>query len=599
MFWPFRRARPRRKAGTGGRRQRLLVVCHREDADGLSVMDNLCAGFALARLDFSVLDIGVTAAWPDLRSFAAVVICTENVGGVPDRVASDLEAYVRGGGGVLVAFRCMAAPLAGLFGLAIPAAPPRFHVTSGLIVEEDMFPGTRGLTIADEDWALEHDRFDVGRGDLSPDAIVLASDGEARPVVWRRTCGAGTVVYWNTGVLAGRALRGFGVQSALDAMRIGVSAMGGFAMFHIDDFPPSISAVRQEPLATEFPDLDWTGFAFDVWQHDIRDLAAKFDLRYTWYTVMNYHDVDNRAGADMSAPAVADGLRVLRERFARIGAIPDGDEYGFHGYNHDPIIAASWPKPDALKAKFQCARAMWKSAVPAPMPESWVPANNWYHPRHVRILKDVFPEIATVCGLFSTSRTELGGFRDFGPEPWEPTLLCLPRETFGYVQTPALRLLMLSQIAGLGVWTHFIHPDDIVDIPRPGVDGGYCRNPDALMWRACNAAGTPGLLSRLEDWVGEVRTRFPWMTFLTTSQAVAAWRGHMESAFTVEIFDGNIEVTGNGGMRICVRTDPETQVHCLDASTIVHMDEYPLFNLYVISLSDGKASIGCRRKTKS
>ncbi len=389
----------------------------------------------------------------------------------------------------------------------------------------------------------------IGRADLSPDCVILISDRAGNPILWRRDFGRGRLAYWNTGALFWKVLRGFFIQTALDTMDVGVSAIAGFAMFHIDDFPTALSDARLEPVTSEFQDLDWNGFFFDIWNKDMMALREKHDLKYSWYTIMNYDDVDNGPDADLSAPESLGGRQILQQRFARIRQFAEDDEFGFHGYNHEPMTDDFWPDEATLKSKLADARSLWSDCVPAPLPTSWVPANNWYHADHVRTLKAVFPEISVVCGLFSTGDPAYGEYREFGPEPWINELLCLPRDTYGYVLRPDVRMMMLSQIAGMGVWTHFTHPDDIYDIPTKSGESKNCRNPDTLGWRASNAAGQPGLLSELDAWIAQVRDTYPWLEFVTTSRAEAKYTAHINNHVEVRIAESQIEiVSGSAGL---------------------------------------------------
>jgi len=590
--WPRRRRHGSDRGDAGRlRRQQVLVVCHGEDGYGLAVMENLCAGLEFAHVAFSVLDLNRSTGWPELSAFDAIVACTERLGEIGEKQAERLRSHVHGGGGLMVAYRFRPGCLNALFGFGERAPQlSSFHVTRGLVFVGDLFPGIRGIAV-DENWHFEHERLAVDAGDLPAGAAILVSDGEGRPIAWRHRRGAGKVVFWNTGVLATRALRGFGVQSVLATMRAGVAALGGFAMFHVDDFPPSIAATRAEPLATEFPELDWTGFAFDVWQRDIRELAARHGIRCTWYAVMDYNDVDNRGEAGRPPWTAADGERVLAQRFARIGSDLREDEYGFHGYNHDPVTADAWPDLELLRTKLEQARRFWQNNVPAPLPTSWVPANNWYGPQHVRVLRDVFPEIETVCGLYSIGDASLGEFRDFGPEPWEPALLCLPRETYGYVRTPAVAMQMLSQIAGMGVWSHFIHPDDVIDVPTAGAGASYCRNADRRMWRAVNADGRPGLLAELDRWLAEVRSMFPWLAFLTTSQAVAAYRVHVGKAVSVFVSEDRVRITASAPGLFSIRLDGGLRVESRDGCEIVSRLDGDGYAIVVVRCTNAAAEL--------
>ena len=590
--WSLPKSRAASRPDSGRLRpQQVLVVCHGRDGHGLSIMENLCAGLEFAHVSFSVLDLGRAASWPDLSVFDAIVTCTEEMSRIGEEQAESIRNHVLGGGGLMAAYRCAPDSLRDVLGLAAVDGRHPFHVTHGLSFDGDLFPGIRGLAIGEEDWPFEHDRLALDRGDLAAGAVVLMSDGAGQPVAWRHRHGAGKVVFWNTGILFSRALRGLGVQSILDTMRVGVSAAGGFAMFHVDDFPPSIASIRPEPIASEFPELDWTSFAFDIWQHDIRQLAARHGISCTWYAVMDYNDVDNRAEADRPIWTAADGERVLAQRFARTGSDPLDDEYGFHGYNHDPLTAAAWPDLELLRVKLTQARALWQAGVPAPMPTSWVPANNWYHPEHVRILKGVFPEIAAVCGLFSMGDAALGEFREFGPEPWEPALLCLPRETYGYVRTPALAMLMLSQIAGMGVWTHFIHPDDVIDIPVDGTDASYCRNPDRRMWRSPNPDGKAGLLTELDRWLADVRSTFPWLDFLTTSQAVAAYQTHIRKDVSILVSKDAIRISSSALGHFFIRTDEGLAIESQDGCRVVSCMAGEGYRLHVVKCEKAVATL--------
>ncbi|MGE0846345.1 MAG: DUF2194 domain-containing protein, partial [Flavobacteriaceae bacterium] len=563
QLWPLRRSpasAPRTPQAAPDRPQELLVVCHSDDTHGLAIMENICTGLEFAKVGFSVLDIKRSAVWPRMDAFAAIVVCTELLWDLGAEKAVELEDHVRSGGGLFVAYRCWNPHLSRLLGGGQVDREPEMELTSRLSFDREILPGASGLKIGDSDWLLEHSRFDLDADVLSPDCSIFASDGEGRPVGWSRAHGRGRVVYWNTGILFCRALRGFAVQTILHTMEVGVSAAAGFAMFHIDDFPASLSQARPEPVSTEYPELDWNGFFFGVWHRDMMALRAKYALKYTWYAIMNYHDVDTGADADPSAPTVMSGGSVLESRFRHIAETADDDEYGFHGYNHEPLIGEAWPDLATLGSKLGLARTLWESAVPAAMPTSWVPANNWYHAEHLQVLKEAFPEITTLCSTFSTGSVEFGEYREFGPEPWDEELLCLPRETYGYLLNPELRMMMLSQLSGMGVWTHFVHPDDIYDLPASPGETIARRNPDGHMWRATNAAGQRGLYHHLDDWLSEATALYPWLEFVTTSQARERYLAHVSNDVEILRRAGAIEIRSGSASVFYVRTSPGVEL---------------------------------------
>lgn len=524
-------------------------------------MDNLCKGFESLKIQFAVLDIFSATAWPDLDRYAAIVICTEEIWRLPEDKAKALETYVEGGGGMMVAYRGLHEDLNELFGLPRDYVEPEIHTTTGLCLEEDIFPGVSGLTLQDNNWLFEHSRYDIVRSDLSDTCSILAVDLDDRPIAWSLAFGAGRVTYWNTNVVFCRALRGLVAQNVLGCMGTGVGAVMGFAMMHVDDFPTSMSDAVLEPISSEYPGLPCDAFVFERWYEDMMKLREKHRLKYTWYVVMNYHDTETSADADRDSYAVSSGQEILSQRFALAPSLADGDEYGFHGYNHEPLIAQSWPDLPIVKYKLNLARDLWRSTVPWAMPMSWVPTNNWYEPDYIRLLKEVFPEISTVCSLFSSGDPELGEYREFGPDPFEPAMTCLPRETFGYVQRPEARLMMLSEIAAMGVWTHFVHPDDVYDIPKDESESArYCRNQQALFWKARTASGKPGLYEHLDAWIGEVRDRFPWLEFLTTSEAAKSFEAHTQNAVCIRTAESVVEIVSEAPATFYMRTPRNTMV---------------------------------------
>lgn len=578
------------------RPQQVLLICHSADGTGLEIMDNLCGVLEFGKIRFAILEIGRHSPWPALESFDAIILCTERIWELSEERTAALARYVARGGGMLVAYRGWHPGLSELFGFDRPDPGPLMHITSGLVFTDDIVPGARGLVINDANWQVEHSRYEIGTDELAPGSSILATDVDGRPVLWRRPFGEGRVLYWNSQALGHRVLRGFALQSILDVMPVAVSAIAGFAMFHVDDFPPSLSEARREPVSSEFPQLDWNGFFFDVWHPDMMALREKHGLRYSWYVVMDYQDIGNRS-PDAAPDAAPHGREILRKRFARMSAGAESDEYGFHGYNHDPLTTEFWPDLKTLDRKLRLARKLWETEVPAPLPTSWVPANNWYHPDHVRRLKAVFPEITEACGIYSRGETALGEYREFDPEPWEPGLTCLPRETYGYVLEPGIRLMMLSQIASFGLWTHFVHPDDIYDIPAPGEEGGYHRNSRTLFWRQPNEAGEAGLLSRLDAWLTEVRDLFPWLEFVTTAQAAERLRAHRRLQPDILIAGSHVDIRGEADALYYVRTAPGIALRPGAGAEIVDRRPSAGGALHVVRCAAGTARIGFTPRT--
>lgn len=545
--WLSGLGRRSREKGAGLDREHLqevLVICHAGDSGGLSTTGNICTTLAQAKIHFSVLDIAAQGNWPSLDKYDAVILSTENIHELSSAQALDMIRHVQTGGGLLVAHRGWHPVLADIFGCRSAAEAPDFAPASGRGLKfcEELFTGVKNLHVRDEHWSFAHDQLDVKKADLEPGCRVLATDDDDRPIAWQYNIEQGRVIYWNTVILYSIALRGFALQSLLAVMRCGVSSIAGVGMVQVDDFPPSISLVSSSIAGPELADVSHNDFYTKVWLPDMMKLKGKHGLKYTFYVVMNYHDKDVSGFPEAAAISSLVETGELGKRVSAIAGGIEDTEIGFHGYNHEPMTREGWPDMAVAESKLKLARSMWKKYVSGVMPASFVPANNQYHEDHIKLLGKVFPEITTVCSMFSTGDAGMGECREFGLEPWNEALLCVPRETFGYVFTTTARMMMLSQVAAMGCWTHFVHPDDVFDVPGKDQPEAYVRNGERRYWRKENPAGLKGLLDELDDWLAAATTLFPWLSFLTTSQAAEHFRDRLQTAARITFSSGRVVI---------------------------------------------------------
>lgn len=513
-------ARRRAEESRGARQelsqeQSVVLLCHGSDASGLNVMRNAIAALQTSRISFAVINLAFNHPWPALDRFSAMVICTDRLSVMTDK-AETLTRWIDAGGGILFAIRAWRKEFSALLGLAL-ADPPRIEVSSGLRFIQEVMPGAKGLVIEPEAWRFHHQRLAITASDLDPGCQVLVQDLTENPVAWRYERGAGRVVVWNTHLLQARGLRGVLLQGILDVMGTAVASILGLATVHIDDFPPPPSAAPARLLEDEFPGKDMDAFFYGPWLQDMLALREKYNLRYSWYAVMDYADESGKPPDPAQIPAAR---AELMDRFTRAGPLPEEDELGFHGYNHRQATHHQTPDLDLYRTQIELARDMWIRHVPAPLPKSWVPAGNQFHEPHIRIVSEVFPEITSVASLHSFGDPELGCYREFGTEPLCPEMVNLPRNNFGYFLGQKQKFLLLTQIAGFGLWSHFLHPDDVFDIPTGAESAEDLRNPGAVLWNKKDAAGRPGLFQEFEAFVDYVCHTFPWLRFVTTSEAV-------------------------------------------------------------------------------
>jgi hypothetical protein len=98
----------------------------------------------------------------------------------------------------------------------------------------------------------------------------------------------------------------------------------------------------------------------------------------------------------------------------------------------------------------------WKEEGLGNPPATYIPPTNLIDSIGVQALAQSAPSIKVIAGLYA-GFFELGQRREFGPEPWNGKFYCIPRVSAGFMIDDYTKTIILSAIAMLGVWTHFIH----------------------------------------------------------------------------------------------------------------------------------------------
>lgn len=91
-------------------------------------------------------------------------------------------------------------------------------------------------------------------------------------------------------------------------------------------------------------------------------------------------------------------------------------------------------------------------------------------------------------------------------------------------------LQLISVLASLGVWTHFMHPDQILDMEAvPGAD--YLpQNPKRKGWRK---SPNGSMLNDFASVLSGVRRHYPWLRYMTASPAADVIRAHFDNTVSV------------------------------------------------------------------
>ena len=494
-----------------------LVVVDRADPYIGGPLRQTEAALQRAKLPYRLHDLAADPALPSLDGVRVVLTVAERLGQIPDASVDRLEAFVEGGGGLVVVHRGWGARIAPLLGFA-DVAPPAFDT------HEQAFTFTEALMPGGGDLTLPPQALSSYRTRVQPACTVLGVRGDhALPTLWSCPRGRGRVVVWNSALLGTKPYRGFLLQSVAAVYPDHARPLANWAVIDLDDFPSPASNGQVAPVWQQSRQTPAQFYA-ETWYTDMRALADRYGLVYTTALIFAYNDrteppfplrewlvgqVEEGGGLRPYAPWIA-------------SEAAHHDEMGLHGYNHQSLQLRTWGSKEKMTAALRVARKRWAYERFGPLPRTYVPPMNWIDSTGVAALAEVFPEIETISGLYFGSFAE-GQDREFGPEPWAPALYALPRNTSGFLLTETQRLQLLSVLQTVGAWHHFVHPDEVFS--NPDREATYALAglppPGEIGWYGTDGQG---FYPRFEQWLQFLETNYPWLDYVTTVEATRRMR---------------------------------------------------------------------------
>ena len=510
--------------------QRLLLVADSRDDYIPGLMMQLGISLRYSKIPAETFDLSTAHSLPDLSRFSSILVLSPASDAFMRASLNEFYGYVNEGGSLTFLTPTLIDETSELLGIVNDESRITSRPDAGAPDEEvhsirfasDRYLGLEDATLRVHDVTNKMTRNPILSADAMIDAYFVY-DGSSHPAIWHRAIGLGEVCVW-TFVPTGRHWgRSFLIHAAIQGQVIAVKSIANSSVFQIDDFPApeSDEQVMVEPGVR----LPWREFIERYWRPDLATLAEENRILFSCGVVLQYNERTHApfgfeewesqrdSDTDTDPGSFLDDVNWARER----------GELGLHGYNHVPITLREWPtRSDIVESLRVCLSWLQREAKTDP-PTSYIPPMNIYDQDGAIAITEACPSIRALCGNFWGSAAT-GGGREFSPEQWNRRLFCVPRVTSGYFMSESLKWKMLASLYELGTWTHFIHPDDILDVPCDSVRGRYCRNPESRSWR-----GSGGFRSELERMLNFVRVKFPWLCFDTATDSAMKISGHMNN----------------------------------------------------------------------
>lgn len=441
------------------------------------------------------------------------------------------------------------------------------NLTKGIHMTSNVLIGEKGLTL-DED-IISNTAVNV---QLDQDTILLAESLEKVPLLWKRAYGKGNFMVFNGDYLNYKSSRGL-IAGAVSLMEPDyMYPIFNAKVFYIDDFPAPVSNELVLSIYRKYG-LDMNGFYREIWWPNMLQVAKKYQLKYTAAVIQSYNDrVD---------PPFYDPVDAEKHNLIAYGReiLKSGGEISLHGYNHqslqmDKEIADSfgynaWGDQESMALSIREALAFIEKAFPNYALMSYVPPSNVLGVAGREALKSAWPELAIIASLYDTDHSQRSYVQEFGIS--EDGIIELPRVTSGYMEVPYTRWLEANAMTSVGVFSHFIHPDDLLSAERGG----------NLSWDK--------LYEDFGHMIERLRKTYPWLRDLTSTEAGLAVAGTVLADVKWDRSEDRIEGTIDGfagEMYFVLRTERRISMH--KNCTMQKMDEHT----YLVSANKSRFVIG-------
>ncbi len=563
---------------------KILFIYDTDDPYSSGVIENARYAFKYAKLDYDEIDLSnyPNVKIENLQSYYAIVLATEFISKLSEKDCLKIKAFVSSGGGLAVIYRGYNENLSDLFGVRLKDKGNLFATAdnSGLVFKTDFLPMLEGTAISDS--ILKNlGMFDfVHFGEKQ----IIATSSEGVPIVWILRYFNGKVIYWNTSLLSNKLFRGFIAQSIASVSDKFVQPIANFAVIFIDDFPASVPNAKKKIIWDEFS-MTMAEFHYFVFYPDMLKLADELNLKYTAGLIFNYggsikppfHLTEWRMGKAMVWGKELEVSKTIAKQFKA------KNELGFHGYNHISLLIDDWESIENMKNALKYAQKKWIEEGLGELPITYIPPTNLIDSIGVRAISQSFPSIKVIAGLYS-GNFDVGQNREFGPEPWNDKLYSIPRVSAGFLIDNYTKTIILSEIAMLGVWTHFIHPDDVIYTLDEVENPELVRNWFYLPWRGKNREG---LYFKFREWLINLKKNYPFLRFMTCKEAYDEIKKFDALKIEREFRENEVVIKMNQkNVFLCVQLDQKYLGLEVINAEILHLIKTATTNLIIFKTKD-------------
>jgi hypothetical protein len=480
-----------------------------------------------AKIPFAQTSLKDFNEQPKLNSKIRVVVIYE-LASLKEAAVQELVRFVGNGGHLVITSVGIDKNYAFFAGIKADANFEIDTEASGFLFKTDFLPALKG-----KEYRSTTTHYGLKSENFSEKVEILATSlsHEEYPSIIKNKIGNGSAIVFNTEQFSEKQDRGLFFAAILKGLEGVPYPIANVSSIFLDDFPAPLYQVKMEPVASEM-DITQADYYSKVWWKDMLELAKEEGLSYSAYVCFDYSNKTlprfNFSEWELSTRNGKNVADELMHDFKN-----SNHELALHGYNHVSLTKEEWPSINYMGLSLEAVKKRWAAKSFGKLPVSYVPPSNIIDSIGFVALERYMPSIRYNASIYLGYFDE-GGKREFDPEPYNDHFFNFPRITSGYNMTPTKEFNQQSLYLYTGIWSHFIHPDDIYQIPGEDSNasaGDYSlRNPKSYGWYK-SKDGSPGLLPRFHDYIKEVKNTFPLIRFLKVSEAAKITENWRNQAF--------------------------------------------------------------------
>lgn len=543
--------------------EEYLILFNEEDSSSIQLKDNISQ--TLAYMKKKTKAVTLSNIPHSLDQYKNVVITFEEVSALPNLPM--LEDYVADGGNVFFAIRPeIKSSLQnlyrklGIYEIGEFVTPNGMKLTSNVLIKQNQ------LTLKNGEIA-ENSSLSVG---LDERSTIYAESIDHIPLLWDTAYKKGKFMVFNGTMLEATENRGV-ITGAISLMNEDyIYPIMDMKVVYIDDFPAPIPEGKNKIIYEEYR-RDTPSFYQDIWWPEMQKIAANYDVKYTGLVIQSYND-------EVTPPFKKELHN--RNTFVQYGRelLKMGGEIGIHGYNHQSLTVNAkavedlgyhaWKNQADMEASLNTVENYVRELFPNYEIKTYVPPSNRIDQVGEAALKNAIPSINVLSSMYIPDSVEYTTVHEFDQGEG---FIHFPRITSGYEFTMQKKWAMANAVTSLGVFSHFIHPDDILD------DGRSSKKKWSKLEKEYNR------------FMREVHRDYPWLRSTTARNAGKQLTNYLQADVYIEEKKDRLIVhidKFSGEMHFILRT--KKKIGKLENCEVQKIDE----NVFFVKAKKAKIELG-------